>query len=117
MPDYTLLHVDTGEGALVARVACPEFSFESTRVLGDEIARLAASAPGKPIVLDFSDVAFMASLTLGKLVELANGFRSERRPVAICGLSPKIREMMTRSALDGLFVIHDNADSARQALN
>lgn len=117
MPDYTLLQVDTNEGPIVARIACAEFDFESTRVFGDEVSRMATSSPGTPIVLDFSDVAFMASLTLGKLVELANGFRSEKRSVALCGLSPKIREMMTRSAIDGMFAIHADAASARQALH
>jgi anti-anti-sigma factor len=117
MPDYALLRVDSSDGALVARVTCTEFDFSSTRVFGDEVVRLAASSPGRAIVLDFSDVSFMASLTLGKLVELANGFRSERRRVAICGLAPNIREMLARSAIGALFEIHADAASARKKLN
>lgn len=117
MPDYTLLHVDSSDGTLLARVTCAEFDFNSTRVFGDEVVRLAASSPASAIVLDFSDVSFMASLTLGKLVELANGFRSERRRVAICGLAPNIRDMMTRSAIGALFEIHADAASARRGLN
>lgn len=117
MSQDNCVQIDQQDGVMIATLQGEEFDHARTDQLSAEVKKAASNSPGNPLVLDMSQVTFMASLTLGKLIELGNGFKTEGRRMVLVGLPAKIRQLMAVSKIDELFEIHDDMQSARQALH
>ena len=107
-----VVNVVPNEKAVVAVVQCREFDHAKTEQLKDQMATIAADSPGQPVLLDLSKVEFMASATLGALVQLKNALSSDGRRMVLVGVAPEILKVMEFSALHNLFEIHDTVESA-----
>ena len=79
-------------------------------------AAIDASTEGR-VVFDFSNVQFMSSSMLGKLVKLHKKCKSFKVKLKLCGLTDEIREVFKITRLDKLFDFEPDAEAARKAFN
>ncbi len=112
MASQPVIRVMQNPKAVIAEVQAAEFDHDLTLQLKAEVWSLARASSGLPVVLDLSNVTFVASLTLGTLIDLANGFKQQNQRLVLVGLRPKIRETMRISAIQDLFEIHDTCAAA-----
>ena len=112
MSDTTILHIQETDRAVVAAIQCKVFDHESTEQFRAGGKALADRSPQLPLLLDMGQVEFMASMTLGVLIGLANQMKVEERRLVLCGISPQLRKVFQTSAIEGLFEIRETVDSA-----
>ncbi|MCE9532645.1 MAG: STAS domain-containing protein [Planctomycetes bacterium] len=68
----------------------------------------------RKIILNFSNVDFLSSAALGKLITFNRKVQNVRGKLILCGISPDIREVFQITGLDKLITIH--ADQAAALL-
>ena len=112
MPEEQVLNVQSSDKAVVATLQCGELDHDNTQKFRDEASQLTATPFGLPLVLDMSNVKFVASLGLGALIELSNTLRQQDRRLVLIGLNSKIRETIEMTALHNLFEIQDRIEDA-----
>jgi anti-anti-sigma factor len=66
----------------------------------------------KLIVLDLSDMSFIASLGMGVFVEYHKGINRHGGTIRVAGVQPMVREAFQRCRLDELFECFDTVDDA-----
>lgn len=112
MPADQILNVVPNDKAVVIVIQCREFDHAKTEQLKGQLTSIAAGSPDRPILLNLSKVEFMASATLGALVEMRNTFnKAGRRMVLVC-VAPAITKLMEATAMQNLFEIHDTVEKA-----
>ena len=112
MSDASILRVQETDRAVVAAIQCKVFDHDSTEQLRADGKALADRSPQLPVVLDMGQVEFMASMTLGVLIGLANQMKAGDRRLVLCGISPQVRKIFKTSGIEGLFEIQETVDSA-----
>jgi anti-anti-sigma factor len=112
MSDMSVLHIQETDRAIVATIQCKVFDHESTEQFRAGGKALADRSPQLPLLLDMGQVEFMASMTLGVLIGLANQMKAGDRRLVLCGISPQVRKIFKTSGIEGLFEIRETVDSA-----
>jgi anti-sigma B factor antagonist len=74
------------------------------------------AAAGK-LLLNFSDVQFMSSAVLGKLVNLNKKCKADQTNLKMCNINPKILEVFKITKLNKVFDIHETEEKALSAFN
>ncbi|MEZ5750419.1 MAG: STAS domain-containing protein [Paracoccaceae bacterium] len=101
------------EGALILRVDASRID-AAVAIEFKESVRLAAEAPGNPLVLDLSSVTFLDSSGLGAVVAIMKLLAPERR-LELAGLTPNVAKVFRLTRMDTMFTIHDAAPGALRA--
>src|SRR5882757_7046248 len=70
-------------------------------------------APGRPALIDLSDVSFISSMGIRLLISCAKGLRGKGASLVLFGAQPAVQEVFEQSALDQVF---DLAPDEVQAL-
>jgi len=70
----------------------------------------------KKIVLDFSNVEYLSSAALGKLITLDKKVKSAKGKLRLCNIRPDIYEVFAITRLNKLFDIRETQDQALQGL-
>jgi anti-sigma B factor antagonist len=90
------------------RIANP---FEIEQV-GQELYRLLEKGKHQRLVLDFSNVDFLSSALIGKLISLNAKVRAGNGSVKLCSIHPEVFETFHICRLDRIFLINkDLADA------
>ena len=110
MTDAQILRLSSRKDVILAVVQCHEFDHHATVRLKTELAALTARNACRPVVLDLSNVQFLASMTLGVLVEASKSFSSIDRSFCVVGLSKNLREMMQSFSILHLFDVCDTVE-------
>jgi anti-sigma B factor antagonist len=97
---------------VIAKFEVSRSDLEDTARLRAELEKLHTGAETRPLLLDLSAVAFVSSVTIGTLVELANRCRRDKRRLALIGVQAKVNEVLRLCTLDSVFAIHPDADAA-----
>lgn len=105
MEPNALLEVQAHPQAVVVKTDCREFNMASTAQLKNEISDVAQQHAGLPVVFDMASVDFMASMTLGTLVELTGMLKKRGQGLILTGVNSQIQQVMEISALHRLFDI------------
>lgn len=95
-------------------------SFRTSRILdqsnvqqlGDEFSALLSEAGLKKMVLNFSNVHYMSSAVMGKLVRLQKQLDERGGELRLCHISESIREIFEIMRFDDLFDICESEDEA-----
>lgn len=83
---------------------------DNIALLGDELAAVSDQlAPQEPLVLDFSDVQYMASSFVGKLMALRKKCLKNGNPLSIINVAPEINGAFSVLKLKSLFDIREVA--------
>ncbi len=83
--------------------------------LVDDVTAALGKSEEENIVLDFSQVQFMASAMLGKLVQLNKKSKEWKAKLKLCSISPDIYEVFKITKLHKVFDIEKDEEAARKA--
>jgi len=114
MDQSRILSISPCRGLVLAVVQCHEFCHDSTARLKKELACLVEQESLLPVVLDLSNVQFLASMTLGVLVEANRNFDRANKRFFVVGLSQKLCDIMYSCAILNLFSVCDTIDAVMQ---
>ena len=80
--------------------------------LNEQLLAALDAAPSACWVIDVSAVNYMGSSVLGLFVNLRQHLKTTKGQLALCGLSPRLREIFEASSLVRLFTIRKTAVEA-----
>jgi anti-sigma B factor antagonist len=80
--------------------------------LGHELYVVVGRPDCQKLVLDFSNVDFLTSAMLGKLVSINRKMKEKGGILRLCGVCPNIRLIFKYTALDTIFDIRDSQPDA-----
>ena len=77
------------------------------QINGNQLFGLIDEDGREKIVLDFSNVEYLSSAALGKLITLDKKVKAARGKLRLCSIRPDIYEVFAITKLNKLFQIHD----------
>jgi len=80
--------------------------------LGEELFGLVENEGRKSLLLDFSNVEFLSSAALNKLIILDKKVKAASGKIKFCSLRPEIHEVFVITRLTQLFDIKNSEDEA-----
>jgi anti-sigma B factor antagonist len=86
------------------------------QVIGNQLYGLVEEDGRRKIVLDFTNVEYLSSAALGKLITLNNKVKSAKGKLRLCGIRPDIYEVFAITKLNTVFDIRDDRDQALTGL-
>jgi anti-sigma B factor antagonist len=116
-PSRQFLQVEVVEGVAVVRVLSPEIrevfgEHNDVQSIGDQLYALVDEKGFNRLVLNFSEVQYMASIMLGKLIGVKRKAQRGGGNLKLCRLTPLLQEIFRVSALDRVFEIYDDEHAA-----
>ena len=116
MADYQHIQIEDEDDVCVVRFVDRKILDEANiQLLGQELFGLVEAEQRKKLLLNFADVEFLSSATLGKLITLDKRVKAASGSLKLCQIRPEIFEVFTITNLDKVFDIHDNQASALAA--
>jgi anti-sigma B factor antagonist len=88
---------------------------QNIQVIGEQLFSLVDEMSRKNLLLNFSNVEYMSSAALGKLITLNKKVQSIDGRLVLCNIDPQIREVFEITRLDKLFTIRSDEQEALQA--
>ena len=82
------------------------------QIIGNQLFGLVDEDGRAKIVLDFSNVEYLSSAALGKLITLDKKVKATRGKLRLCSIRPDIYEVFAITKLNKLFEIHENQEKA-----
>lgn len=89
---------------------------QSIQELGQELFDLIEQENRKKLVLNFSNVEFLSSAALGKLITFEKKTKKQGAELILTNISPEIFQVFTITNLDKLFQIKDSEADALAVL-
>jgi anti-sigma B factor antagonist len=86
------------------------------RELGDELCSLVDDLGCTRVILDCSNVGYMASAALNKLIIFQKKVDSAHGRLVLCRLAPPVAEVLTVTRLNQKFRIENSLESAKQSV-
>jgi anti-sigma B factor antagonist len=80
--------------------------------IGGELNRLISDDGHTKVVLDFSNVQYVSSTMLAKLVSVERHLEIAKGRLALCGLGPILMDTFRIGHLDRVFAIYDDLETA-----
>jgi anti-sigma B factor antagonist len=106
---------DMGDIAVVNFIDKKILDEQNIQMIGDDLFRLVDELGRRKILLNFSNVEFLSSAALGKLITLNRKVQAVKGKLVLCGLTNDILEVFAITKLDKLFTIHREEQAALQA--
>ncbi len=86
---------------------------EVSKASGEQLEEIAKSKEGINLVVDFSNVDYLSSAVLGKLVKVRKiVVKQQNGKMKLCGIKSNILQVFKITKLDKLFEIHPNEEKA-----
>jgi anti-anti-sigma factor len=85
-------------------------------LLGDQLCGLVDEDGCRRVVVDLGRVEFFCNAIVGRLLLLHRKLQQAEGQLALCRLSPTMRELLRLCHLDRIFAIYDDEEAAVQAL-
>ncbi|NQT11563.1 MAG: STAS domain-containing protein [Planctomycetes bacterium] len=101
--DVTVVHFR--DQRIIDDLAIQETGQELVQLVEDEAGR-------KKLLLNFSEVGFMSSAALGKLITVNKKMKAQGGTVRMCNIRPDILEVFAITRLDRLFDIKKDEEEA-----
>jgi anti-sigma B factor antagonist len=96
---------DSGDVAVVQFVDKKILDEQNIQMIGDDLFRLVDELGRRKVLLDFSNVEFMSSAALGKLIRLHQRLHQVGGKLVLCGISKGIMEIFEITKLDKMLTI------------
>jgi anti-sigma B factor antagonist len=90
---------------------------QNIQLIGEQMFSLVDDDGIKKILLNFSNVEYLSSAALGKLITMNKKVRAARGQLKLCGIKPEIYEVFEITNLNRVFMIYDDESSALEAFN
>jgi len=85
------------------------------QIIGNQLFGLVDEDGRTSIILDFSNVEYLSSAALGKLITMDKKVKAARGQLRLCSIRPEIYEVFAITKLNKLFKIHDDQDQALES--
>lgn len=82
------------------------------QIIGNQLFGLVDEDGRKKIVLDFSNVEYLSSAALGKLITMEKKVKASGGKLRLCNIRPEIYEVFEITRLNRVFDIRDNQEAA-----
>jgi anti-sigma B factor antagonist len=82
------------------------------KLMGVELKALVDKTLDLRFIVDFSNIHYMSSIVLGKIMELYKQISARKGKLKLCGIDPKILEVFKIMKLDKVLDIHKDFKSA-----
>ncbi|MCA9116371.1 MAG: STAS domain-containing protein [Planctomycetaceae bacterium] len=82
------------------------------QIIGNQLFALVDEDGRKKIVIDFTNVEYLSSAALGKLITMDKKVKEARAKLRLCSIRPEIYEVFAITKLNKLFSIHDDQEKA-----
>ncbi|MBW3538832.1 MAG: STAS domain-containing protein [Planctomycetes bacterium] len=82
------------------------------QIIGNQLFGLVDEDKRGKIVLDFSNVEYLSSAALGKLITMDKKVKAAKGKLRLCSIRPDIYEVFAITKLNKLFDIHENQEKA-----
>lgn len=82
------------------------------QIIGNQLFSLVEQDGRDNIVLDFSEVEYLSSAALGKLITLDKKVKTNKGKLRLCSIRPEIYEVFAITKLNKLFKIFDDQAEA-----
>ena len=103
---------DVGD-VTVARFIDKKILDESNiQVIGNQMFALVEDDGRRKVLLDFSNVEYLSSAALGKLIVMDKKLKAAQGKLLMCALRAEILEVFKITKLDKLFTIFDSREQA-----
>ncbi|NOY43574.1 MAG: STAS domain-containing protein [Planctomycetes bacterium] len=116
----TLMSIDhfSRDGTLTFQFTDPRITDDAhlQRVF-EQLTKQLNKTEEKQVILDFSQVEFMASSMLGKLVQVSKKCKEFRVKLKLCAITPEIFEVFKITKLNKVFDIQPDEKTARKSFN
>jgi anti-sigma B factor antagonist len=86
------------------------------QIIGNQLFGLIDEDGRTKIVLDFSNVEYLSSAALGKLITMDKKMKGAKGKLRLCSIRPDIYEVFAITKLNKLFDIYDNQEKALEGL-
>ena len=86
------------------------------QVIGNQLFSLVEDDGRDKIVLDFSNVEYLSSAALGKLITMDKKVKSAKGKLRLCAVRPDIYEVFAITKLNKLFDMRDTGEQALEGL-
>jgi anti-sigma B factor antagonist len=85
------------------------------QIIGNQLFGLVDEDGRTSIILDFSNVEYLSSAALGKLITMDKKVKAASGQLRLCSIRPEIYEVFAITKLNKLFKIHDDQDQALES--
>lgn len=86
------------------------------QIIGNQLFALVEEDARQKIVLDFSNVEYLSSAALGKLITMDKKVKAAKGKLRLCCIRPDIYEVFAITKLNKLFDMKDTLETALQGL-
>ena len=80
------------------------------QIVGNQLFALVDDEGRRKILLDFSNVEYLSSAALGKLITLDKKVKANGGKLRLCSVRPEIYEVFAITRLNRLFEMHDDQE-------
>jgi anti-sigma B factor antagonist len=116
MSSHRRIHVFASGPMTVARIIDKKILDELViQELGAEVLGLIEQDGHRALALDFSDVEFLSSAALGKLITLDRKMKTQQGRLSLCSIRPEILEVFQITKLNKVFDIRKDVAEAAAA--
>jgi anti-anti-sigma factor len=84
----------------------------NVKLMAAELKALVDKTLDLRFIVDFSNIQYMSSIVLGKVMELYKQISARKGKLKLCGIDPKIMEVFKIMKLDKVLEIHKDFKSA-----
>lgn len=85
--------------------------------IGEELTQVAASLPGRILIISFANVDHLSSATLGLLIKLREQVTRNNGQLILADIKPQIYEVFKITKLNRIFEISDTIGEAIDKVN
>lgn len=82
------------------------------QIIGNQLFGLVDEDGRKKIILDFTNVEYLSSAALGKLITMEKKVKGSKGQLRLCSIRPDIYEVFAITKLNKLFKIHEDQEKA-----
>ena len=112
-PPNRRIDIEEVNGVTVAKFTDKKILDETNiQLIGNQLFSLVDEDRRQKIVLDFSNVEYLSSAALGKLITLDRKVKGIGGKLRFCSIRSEILEVFRITRLDRLFTIKDNQEQA-----
>ncbi|MCY2963709.1 MAG: STAS domain-containing protein [Planctomycetota bacterium] len=107
------IDIEEVNGVTIARFTDKKILDESNiQIIGNQLFSLIDDDHRQKVVLDFSNVEYLSSAALGKLITLDKKVKAAQGELRLCAIRKDILEVFKITRLDKLFKIMETRDKA-----
>ncbi|MGQ0634139.1 MAG: STAS domain-containing protein [Planctomycetaceae bacterium] len=110
------LDIDEKDDITIARFTDKKILDESNiQIIGNQLFALVDDDHRQKIVLDFTNVEYLSSAALGKLITMDKKVKAAGGKLRLCSIRSDILEVFKITRLDKLFTIKEDREKALEA--